>query len=735
MDFLYRIFYTVLSLGILMILLFPVVGGVRFLLRNIEKKYTIWAWWLFFLRSICPIALSSAVCIVPLWNRKFHQLMSQFGLTIHDNSGILRSWKSVFQNDISVTGTFQVCSIIWIVGVAGVLLFSVLNLQKLKKDMRSAKTLGDAISESEMISVPLRLGFLHGKLYLPAGFQAKEMAFLLPHMEIHAKEMIKRILVLLIMAIHWFNPVMWLYHYWWSSDMEMAADDKMVHGKKESERKSYAQGLINFKREAKKQADGKGIFGGPFFIGVKEENTEKRAQRIMYQKWDKASDRLFALLVLSLVVVFIFLLRPMQIAWSGGTWKSGSGKTEEDILFGEKSVFAVAKMGVKSPEGLEWIVQLEMEAGTESEEGYQGNFVLKVYDKLENEIASRKVANIFPELEAREQYFPKTMTLCISDYNGDGTQELVLGQQVEVAENNDLVATSTAAPKATIEGEVEADLQASESDPGTETQIEYVSYSYVLVNIGNETLDVLCRDIIATGEKANMSESIPFEKIEGIDDIFVIPERENKQYYVWNDRENLYEKREMSEADLEAHKKNAETIENAGEANEHTLEKTDGTVAALVSTKLDSTQSESIQSITISPRGIPKKYEDIQGYYCDLKWLEEKEAERYAQLIYNGTKSQTFVIYDTKTKNVYYRHEDGTDQLRIIFGQYRESDVTFEEGGAVIYELAEKKEDVLTINFAAEADGGITIKGSYSYNVARKEASNLSFTRAVTEEN
>lgn len=743
MDFICRIFYTVLSLGILMIVLFPVVILIRFLLRNFEKKYTIWMWWLFFLRSICPVAISSAVCIIPMWNRKFHQILSLFGLTVHDNHGILRSWKSVFQNDISVTDTFQICSLIWIVGVAGVMIFAGFNVRKLKKELQSAKAIGDFIYESDVVSAPVRLGFLHGRLYVPTGFQTKEMTWLLPHMEIHAKEGWKRVLVLFVMAVHWFNPVMWLYHFIWRADMEMAADDKVVLGRGEADRKSYAQGLINFRKDGGVPVRNKGIWGGPFFVGMNEEHIGKRARRIMYPALTKSSDKLLAWMVLSLVVIFIFLLRPIQIAWAGGTWGKGDTPKKEEQLFEEKEAFVIAKMKTKSPEGLDWILQLEMLEGAEEEQGYLGNFVLKVYDLMENELVSRKVANLFLKPETEKIYFPKTLTLCISDYNGDGIQELVLGQQIETMEADALELTATTEPSTTPEDatEITEDASTESGEDKAESQstepgvsVEYASYSYILINIGNETLDVLCRDIVVTAEKSGLSESVPFEKIEGIDDIFVIPNRDNKVHYVWNDVAKTYDKRELTEEDLEAHRNNAESIESAGEVREHSLAKADGTEAVLLTAKLDSTQSESIQSVTLNPRGMPKKFDDVQGYFCDLKWLEDEEKERYAHLIYNGTKSQTFILYDTQTKNVYYRHEDGTEQLRKIFEQYRESDVTFEEGGAVIYDLTQKNADVLTINFAAEADGGVTIKGSYQYNVVKREASNLSFTRAVAEE-
>lgn len=696
-----------------MILLFPLVVVIRFLLRNYEKKYTIWAWWIFLFRSICPVALSSALCIVPLWNRKYHQFLSHLGITIYDDNGVLRSWKAVFLNDISVTGTFQICAIIWGLGAAGVLCFSVWNYNKIKKELNSAKELGEGIYETESVAEPFSPGFGRGKLYLPVGFQVKEMTWLLPHMEIHAKEKVIRIFMLFVMVIHWFNPFMWLYHYWWSQDMELYTDDKTVSGRKENERKLYAQALINFKRDLRKKTGSKAVFSGPFFIGIREERMPKRAQRMMFYRKKKRGDGIAAICLLLLMVFFVFLLRPLQMVRAGIWNDSGVNQSKnENVLFEEKSLLVVSKMGTKSPEGLDWIVQLEMEEGIEKENGYQGDFVLKVYDTLENEIASRKVANVFPDLEAGMQYFPITLTLCISDYNGDGIQELALGQRTELA----------------AEDTGETSFEAAENEKEDK---KYASYSYVLINIGNKTLDVLCRDIIATDVESNLGESIPFEKLEGIDDIFAVPNQENKLYYVWNEKEQTYEKREMTEEDLAAHRENAEVIENAGEVQEHTLTKTDGTEAVLVTTRVDALQSEVLQSITISPRGMPKKYSDVEGYYCDIKWLGEDE--RYAQLVYNGTRSQTFVLYDTKTKNVCYRHEDGTETLRAIFEQYRESDITFEEGGAVIYELEEKNDNVLKINFAVEADNDLTLKGSYHYNIVKKEASDLSYSRASSE--
>lgn len=155
----------------------------------------------------------------------------------------------------------------------------------------------------------------------------------------------------------------------------------------------------------------------------------------------------------------------------------------------------------------------------------------------------------------------------------------------------------------------------------------------------------------------------------------------------------------------------------------------------MVNAKEDNTRSEVIQSVTLFPRGKSKKFEDIHGYFCDLLWVQDgDDKNRYAQLIYNGMKSQTFVIYDTSRKEIYYQHEDGAEPLANVFALYRVDDITFKDGGAVVYELAGKEDDVIKIKFVAEADNHVTVNGSYEYNIVRGIASNFTFSRSTGQD-
>ena len=233
-----------------------------------------------------------------------------------------------------------------------------------------------------------------------------------------------------------------------------------------------------------------------------------------------------------------------------------------------------------------------------------------------------------------------------------------------------------------------------------------------------------------TSVRQELSSSVELDTIEDITTVFSVPFAKETQYYVWNQEKGKYEQKDLSKKDLEQYKTDS-TAEAKEETQEHTLKNNSGSTAVLDTTKKDSDGNEDIRSLILSPKKNQKKWDNIHGYYCDLKWITQENVlnNRYAMLIYNGTKAQTFTVYDTKTRTQYYQQEDGTTQLAKVFKQYKEDDITFEDGAVVVYNLKELKDDILTIGFAGQADNGITVKGSYQYDIKKKLTTNFTYSR------
>lgn len=726
MEYLYKIFFVIITLSAVMVLLLPIVVLLHFFFRKHAKSYMLWGWKLIYLRSICPVALTSIICFFPAFNRKFHLLLSNLDIHFIDIKGVLYGSLEIFSSQITTTRSYRICALIWIAGILLFLLYHYLMHKRLQALLSSSRQISDDIYESDRIDVPVQMGLFHTSIYLPKSIQAQETSDVLKHMDYRHMEPVRRFTVVFITAIHWFNPVMWLYYFWWNYDNEIDADERMLARLKENQRLKYAQSVLNFYRPQQLQTDENGNLLHDDLPGILssfticERFSQRRAKRIMHHPQRKNRGFFSGSLLFLLTATILFMLSPIHSYWEQSIGKNAAVK-EGDTLFEKGEETVISKVDTLSPDGLERVIQLEMTSGQLDTAGnHAGKFHLTMYDNMENEISTISMGRIFSRLNVKRYYFAENLNLFVGDYNGDGTQELALGQQ---------------------QGLTEKEFRALFDEEDTENKNlslqDYRVFSYSIVNIESEDLTVLKQDItVVTKDNAKM-ESMTLEQPDKLSDIFCVEFGKRKQYYQWNADAKTYDAKAYTEKDIKDMQKSGsrETV-TQGTTTEHKLTNSDGNTAMLVSTKTDTTSSEAITSVILSPRKNQVKLEDVHGYFCDLTWASTsnpEDAERYGMLIYNGTSSRTFNLYDTTTQTVYYQQEDGTKALADLFAQFDENDITFDEKGIAIYSLAEKTGDTLKINFSAEADGGITVKGSYEYSVTRRKSANLNFSRTITK--
>lgn len=101
--------------------------------------------------------------------------------------------------------------------------------------------------ESQGIDTAFILGFIKPKIYIPAGMSPDTRNYILAHERTHldkADHWIK-MLGFLALAIHWFNPMVWIAYYLLCKDIEMACDERVVQFMDLAQRKAYSTALLN----------------------------------------------------------------------------------------------------------------------------------------------------------------------------------------------------------------------------------------------------------------------------------------------------------------------------------------------------------------------------------------------------------------------------------------------------------------------------------------------------------
>ena len=710
MKLLYGLFYTSFSLAVVSAFALVVVLLIRVIIVKVPKKYFMCLWWLFLIRSICPVSLSSIYSLSPGINRKFHIFLELIGLSFDEQGGVLTGWQSVFVRQFTVNTNFRFCSIMWAAGVLFIWIYTLVKQTGIRKWLQKAERLDGSIYQHEKLNIPVMTGVFRLKKYLPGKMNVSEAKYVLRHMEIHEErhDGVLRAAAFIVLSLQWFNPFMWLAHYFILRDIETAADEDTLSYFGYDDRAKYAQEILNMNK-------GKKVIR-PSLVTFQENRIDDRASKMLYQNKIKKKDRQVVVLVVLIFFIWWFMLRPLYMLWEGSldTTADNSISHTEEPLFDKTKQVVVAQTNVKSADGLSKVIKIVMTDGQQEDLGYDGEFKLVLEDTEGNKLAEENLNGQFSENKNDKLHFEKNVALHISDYNSDKVNEVAIGQDIEFTDEN----LNT--------------LLGREPKKKEKNKIKSIQ-KYYIWNIEADKLQCVSEPIYTADKTGAEANSCEFKIPKGTNGVIKVKVLKNKFYYVWDGTNEMFVRKELTKKQLKKYKKDSDKTDESGEKSVHSLKNDSDRESIRVVTQKDSTGSEEIKNIVISPNGASKKISNIKGYYCELQWVQttDNEENRYAVLTYNGIRSQTFVVFDTKLKEIYYKQEDGNSALSSVFDRYNgnQNDIAFNKDDLVVYTLQEKENDVLKIGFAANAMDNVVVKGSYKYDVEKKNQYDFNYSQ------
>ena len=710
LKLLYGLFYTSFSLAVVSAFALVVVLLIRFIIVKVPKKYFMCLWWLFLIRSICPVSLSSIYSLSPGINRKFNIFLELIGLSFDEQGGVLTGWQSVFVRQFTVNTNFRFCSIMWAAGVLFIWIYTLVKQTGIRKWLQKAERLDGSIYQHEKLNIPVMTGVFRLKKYLPGKMNVSEAKYVLRHMEIHEErhDGVLRAAAFIVLSLQWFNPFMWLAHYFILRDIETAADEDTLSYFGYDDRAKYAQEILNMNK-------GKKVIR-PSLVTFQENRIDDRASKMLYQNKIKKKDRQVVVLVVLIFFIWWFMLRPLYMLWEGSldTTVDNSISQTEEPLFDKTKQVVVAQTNVKSADGLSKVIKIVMTDGQQEDSGYDGEFKLVLEDTEGNKLAEENLNGQFGENKNDKLHFEKNVALHISDYNSDKVNEVAIGQDIEFTDEN-LNALLGREPKKKEKNKIKS-IQ-----------------KYYIWNIEADKLQCVSEPIYTADKTGAEANSCEFKIPKGTNGVIKVKVLKNKFYYVWDGTNEMFVRKELTKKQLKKYKKDSDKTDESGEKSVHSLKNDSDRESVRVVTQKDSTGSEEIKNIVISPNSASKKISNIKGYYCELQWVQttDNEENRYAVLTYNGIRSQTFVVFDTKLKEIYYKQEDGNSALSSVFDRYNgnQNDIAFNNDDLVVYTLQEKENDVLKIGFAANAKDNVVVKGSYKYDVEKKNQYDFNYSQ------
>ena len=220
----------------------------------------------------------------------------------------------------------DVAAIVWVAGLAALLLYAAVSWLRLRSRVSTAVRLRDNVYQSEFVSSPFVLGMFRPKIYLPYAIDSADAEYVIAHERAHIARRdtwIKPIGYLLL-CVYWFNPVMWLAYVLLCRDIEYACDERVVSAYTPAERADYSEALLTC---SVKRAH---IAACPVAFG--EASVKDRVKRVLSYK--KPALWIAAAAVAAVVVVAVcFLTDPVGEEGAGvqGTSEPTVGASPDEV--------------------------------------------------------------------------------------------------------------------------------------------------------------------------------------------------------------------------------------------------------------------------------------------------------------------------------------------------------------------------------------------------------------------
>jgi beta-lactamase regulating signal transducer with metallopeptidase domain len=338
----YELIFKILNMSITASLIAVAVILLRLLLKKTPRwiSYALWSVVLF--RLICPVSFSSPVSLLGgvgapaasggvvsyIPENIVHAEYPQVDLILPGVSEAVNDTLPQGDEQLAadpLEAPAAAAAVIWLLGVYGLLSYGLVSYVLLRRRLSDATLLEDGVFETDAVTCPFVCGILKPRIYLPVGLPEAERGYVLLHERTHIcrRDYLIKPLAFLGLAVHWFNPLMWLSFRLMCRDMETSCDERAARALEPEGRAGYSAALL---RLASKRS---ALPGGPLAFG--ESGVKARVRHILNYK--KPAFWLAAAALAAVIAASVFLLanpagRPGGVLYKDGYSQAVGGGTD-----------------------------------------------------------------------------------------------------------------------------------------------------------------------------------------------------------------------------------------------------------------------------------------------------------------------------------------------------------------------------------------------------------------------
>ena len=251
------IFLKLLNLSISASWLVLAVLVLRLVSKRSPKWMNVLLWGIVALRLMLPFSIESALSLIPS-AETVNPAVVQFdpaptitsGVNIIDNAvnpSLSEHFAAVPTASVNPLYVWtEIAGWVWLIGLGAMLLYALVSYLRLRRRVSVSLPIQDHIYLCDAISSPFILGVVKPRIYLPSGLDEVQRQNVLAHEQAHLarRDHWWKPLGFALLAVYWFNPVLWLAYTLLCRDIELACDERVIRTMDESAVKTYSTVLL-----------------------------------------------------------------------------------------------------------------------------------------------------------------------------------------------------------------------------------------------------------------------------------------------------------------------------------------------------------------------------------------------------------------------------------------------------------------------------------------------------------
>ena len=251
------IFLKLLNLSISASWLVLAVLALRLVLRRAPKWVNVLLWGMVALRLMLPFSIESALSLIPSAETLSPEVVRfdpaptiTSGVTIIDNAVNPSLRESFAAAPLASVNPLYVWTYlagwVWLIGLAAMLLYALVSYLRLRRRVSASIPLRENIYVCDEVPSPFILGIVHPRIYLPSALDEAQRGSVLSHERAHLarRDHWWKPLGFALLAVYWFNPLLWLAYTLLCRDIELACDERALCGMDAGQIKDYSSALL-----------------------------------------------------------------------------------------------------------------------------------------------------------------------------------------------------------------------------------------------------------------------------------------------------------------------------------------------------------------------------------------------------------------------------------------------------------------------------------------------------------